>query len=296
MIICLLQDMFFGKIFDRLLPNHQCQSTVCHSTLRQSTLRQSTQPLTPSGRFFFRCAFMFYMAFLNQPLGSIAADSRAPLTMVYDRGSMTEVYKDSGAAKVKLSDLKSTEHLYAIGPLSKLRGEILIWDSVPYEARVSKGEVQVKSDWDESAAFLIWSSVPKWRKMAVPPAVQSLGLLEMWMDSMSGGVDTPLRRQYPFLIKGKFGRIQWHIVNVQDDGKPLTQEKLQAQKFHGQSKALKAELVGFFSPDHQGLFISPGRHTHIHMKTGAEGEEVIAHVDDFDPTADDTLTLYVPTR
>ncbi len=221
-----------------------------------------------------------------------SAPASSPLIMVYDRGSMQEIYKDNAAAKVNLTELKNTEHLYALGPLSKLRGEIIIWDSVPHESRISAGQMQVKSDWNESAAYLVWASVPKWRKIKVPPAVLDINLFESWLYSMSGKEEAPLRGQYPFLLKGRFNHLLWHVVNEQDDGKPLTPAKHQAQKFHGHSRDIRAEIVGFYSPDHQGLFIPKGRRTHMHVQSG---DDLLGHVDEFEPK-DEGLTLYVPSR
>lgn len=216
---------------------------------------------------------------------------RAPLVVVHDRGSMSEVLKDNGEGKIQLSELKNIEHLYALGPLSKLRGEIIIWDSEPFESRSHKGQVQVKSDWNEQAAFLVWASVPKWRKIKVPPAVRSVELLDAWLDSMSGGPNTPLRSQYPFILKGHFGRISWYLANVQDDRTPLSAQKHHMQRFFGQSKNLQAQVLGFYSPAHQGIFIPQGRHCHMHVKVG---QDLVAHLDDFDPHGDSGLTLYVP--
>lgn len=211
--------------------------------------------------------------------------------IVNERGSMKDVYADGGAPKVNLSELKESQHLYALGPLSKLRGEVLIWDSHPYECRTKMGNVQVKEDWDESAAFLIWSSVSKWKKIKVPPAVRSLNTFNSWLNSISGSAGTPLPAEYPFLLKGAFGRIVWHVVSVKDDGSPLTPERHKAQQFHGQNKLLAAEMLGFYSPENQGVYIPTGSSTHIHVNIA---KRIIAHVDDFDPVGDSSLTLYVP--
>ncbi len=235
----------------------------------------------------------FFSPFLKDSAAVWAKHFRAPQIVLYDRGSMQEIYKDNAAAKVSLKDLQSKEHLYALGPLSGLRGEILIWDSIPSESRANKGEIQVKHDWNESAAFLVWASVKKWKKLMVPDSVRSPAMFEQWMSSMVGGDDFPLRRQFPFLIKGHFGRIAWHVVNVKDDGKPLTPQKHQSQKFHGQTMDVRAEMLGFYSPEHQGYFIPPGRATHLHVKVG---EELVAHVDDFDPFGDHGLNLYIPAE
>lgn len=217
---------------------------------------------------------------------------KAPLIPVESRGSMKEIYQDDAAAKIKLSELQGVEHLYALGPLSKLRGEIIIWDSVPQESRANRGHIQVKSDWEESAAFLVWSKVSKWKKIEVPTSVRSMQTLEMWLNSMSNMEAAPLRREYPFLLKGHFGRIAWHVVNSKEDGKPLTPSKHQEQKFHGQTTDVKAEMLGFFAPEKQGEFIPRGQKTHLHVRVG---EQLVAHVEDFDPVGDYSIKLYVPS-
>ncbi len=249
-------------------------------------------PRRSSTRFFAFVLVLLAFLCANFNCPAQSAPARAPLIMVYDRGSMKEVYQDNAAAKVNLSELQSTEHLYALGPLSKLRGEIMIIDSLPFESRISGGRVQIKSDWNESAAFLIWSSVPKWRKMRVPSAVLDMRLFESWLSSMVGFEDAPLRGQFPFLLKGNFDSLEWHLANQTEDGAPLSAEKHNEQMFHGKSKNLHAEIVGFYSPDHEGLFIPQGRSTHMHVKSG---DDLMAHVDNFEPK-DDGLTLYVPCR
>jgi len=223
----------------------------------------------------------------------LPADSRARLITVHDRGSIQDVFVDGGAPKVFLSEIETERHLYALGPLSKLRGELMILDSVPWEARVRGGKVQVKSDWKESAAFLVWASVAKWQKTRVPLSVVNLSAFESWLLSLSGKPGSPLQFQYPFLLKGRFARVSWHIVNVRDDGTPLTEEKHRAQTYHGESKDVNAEFLGFYSPEHQGIFINQGRRTHIHMKVG---DELIAHVDSFDLDDRHGLILYVPSH
>ncbi len=217
---------------------------------------------------------------------------KAPLIMVYDRGSMKEVYQDNGAAKINLAELKKSEHVYALGPLSKLRGEIMILDSVPYESRIGGGRVQIKTDWNETAAFLVWASVPKWRKIRVPASVLDYGLFDAWLETMTVGDDAPLRSQFPFLLKGKLNILKWHIVNRVDDGEPISAAKHNEQRFYGKARDIEVEMLGFYSPAHKGLFIPDAHSSHIHVKSG---EDLLAHVDDFEPK-DEELTLYVPTR
>ena len=224
----------------------------------------------------------------------LPAFSLVPPGFVYDRGSMQDLLDDRSAAEINLSELKNAEHLYALGALSKGRGEILVFDSQPYEARCKGGRVQVYSGWSESAAYLVWSSVPRWRKTRVPPSVRSMETLEMWLASMSGKRGSPLPAGYPFLIKGHFGRVSWHVDDRSADNVvAVKNKKKQVSEFHGVSYDLHPEVVGFYSPADQGVFIPRGHRTHMHLKVGSE---LVAHVDDFDPCGDVGLILYVPCR
>ena len=209
---------------------------------------------------------------------------------VEHRGSMADMFKDSAKEKISLSELKSKKHLYALGPLSGLRGEILIWDGVPFETRVNGGTVQTKKSWDEGAAFLAWSSVEKWQKVRVPAAVVNMATLQQWLGSMSGKPGQAA--QYPFLLKGNFANIKWHIVNFPKDSTDITPETHKARKVFDQTGKCSAEVLGVFSPSMQGIFIPMGSTIHMHVK---QAEKMVAHLDEFSPAGDYSLTLYLPS-
>lgn len=240
----------------------------------------------------FACSQVLVLTFFACPAG---AAEKAPLVMVYDRGSMQEMYKDNAAAKVKLAELKEIQHLYALGPLSELRGEILVWDSVPFQSRARNGQVQVKSDWGESAAFLVWSSVERWKKIAVPDSVQNYQMLDMWLKSMSGSSAAPLQSQFPFLLRGKLSLVNWHIVSHSDKSGTISPQSHDKEKYFGKSENIKVEILGFYSPAHQGLFIPRGRATHLHFRSGKPKDLMVAHLDNFE-VGDNSLALYVPAR
>lgn len=205
---------------------------------------------------------------------------------VEHRGSMKNLYLSSSPEKTPLSDLKQRQHLYALGPLDGLKGEILIWDSVPLQSRIQNGTIQTKESWDESASFLVWSSVPKWRKIKVPPAVTSVDVLESWLGSMSKNQPP----NYPFLLKGKFARLNWHLVNAESDGKIMTPDKHRKAKVFSQTENAHPEILGFWYPSAQGVFIPQGRRTHLHFRLG---KKLVAHLDDF-LLNDEGASLYVP--
>jgi hypothetical protein len=48
-------------------------------------------------------------------------------------------------------------HLYGLGPLEGLRGEVSIFDSVPSIARIERETVVTAASWSARACFLVWA-------------------------------------------------------------------------------------------------------------------------------------------
>src|SRR5215510_11884681 len=59
---------------------------------------------------------------------------------------------------IDVRTLASRPHLYAIGPIEDLRGEVTIIDGRPALARVAQdGRVQVRESFETGAPFLVWA-------------------------------------------------------------------------------------------------------------------------------------------
>lgn len=71
-------------------------------------------------------------------------------------GAMRDVMqKGDLSARISLDALAGLPHLYALGPLEGLKGEITIFDGVPSIATVEAGEMRVTSGFDHKAPFLV---------------------------------------------------------------------------------------------------------------------------------------------
>jgi hypothetical protein len=74
------------------------------------------------------------------------------------------------AAELDLKTLAKRPHLYCVGPIEQLRGEITIVDSRPALARVGPyGAVEVTQSFDVGAPFLVWAEVPRWVERPIRP-------------------------------------------------------------------------------------------------------------------------------
>jgi acetolactate decarboxylase len=90
-------------------------------------------------------------------------------------GAQREVLRGAIDGRVILSDLRALPHLYALGPVAGVRGEVSVFDGTPSIARVVDGRIAVESTFDVGACFLVYADVPSWHEtpMATPRATRS---------------------------------------------------------------------------------------------------------------------------
>src|SRR5215831_15731040 len=93
------------------------------------------------------------------------------------------------AAALDLRTLASRPHLYGVGPMEQLRGEVTIANSRPALARVaSDGTVKVTQSFETGVPFFVWAEVPLWRQVPIPAEVRSFGELESFVPKAAGAV------------------------------------------------------------------------------------------------------------
>src|SRR2546430_2366049 len=107
------------------------------------------------------------------------------------------------AAALDLRTLERTPHLYGIGPIEQLRGEVTIAASRPSLARVRPdGSIGVTESFEAGAPFLVWAQVPVWRALPIPPEVRSFADLEAFVPRSAASVGLDPHKPLPFLIRG----------------------------------------------------------------------------------------------
>lgn len=179
-------------------------------------------------------------------------------------GTLKAVHHGDVSGKVPLTRFSGTEHLYAVGPVAEMDGEITVIDSIFHIARVRKEEITTDSDLTTSASFLVWSEVPSWK----PPATlgegaEDQGQLETMIETLASenGVDTTM--PFPFLIDGRVKAVDYHILDPKKSSSPASDHRSRAKAIT--SKDVPARIIGFFSKSHGGIFTHMGSMTHLHV-------------------------------
>lgn len=172
---------------------------------------------------------------------------------------------------------------YGLGPLAYLRGEVVLWDGVPYVGRVDPADdsaMLVAVEDTATAPFLVYAHVAAWREVSLPPSVRDLPALERFLRQLLvGGGDSLSQNMAPaaFRLGGTFAEATVHLQNLP----PGSTVSSPAEAHRGQRRYtytnLEADVIGFFSTEHHGVFTHHGTDQHLHLLAGDRG--ALGHVD-----------------
>jgi hypothetical protein len=123
------------------------------------------------------------------------------------------------AAHLNLLTLKGRPHLYGIGPIQGLTGEVTIADSRPSLARVGDDHlVHVTESYEAGVPFFVWAEVSAWQTKELPEDVGTYPELEKFVGE--AGATAGLTQAFPFVLTGRPELIDFHIVNATPDTPP----------------------------------------------------------------------------
>ncbi len=207
----------------------------------------------------------------NRPFAAGATDPMIPSKIdgpgysLWFIGSQRQtIMTGDRVAHLDLRTLRGRHHLYGIGPIEGLMGEVTIADSRPSLARVGADHpVHVAEDFEAGVPFFVWAEVAAWETQDLPqlPTYADVERLVGRAGAMAG-----LTQAFPFVITARPELIDFHIVNATPDTSPGTEahQKIQIPfELSGQD----VKLVGFWSSQHQGVFTPMGTNIHTHFQT-----------------------------
>jgi acetolactate decarboxylase len=190
-------------------------------------------------------------------------------------------------AHFDLRTLKGRPHLYGIGPIEGLTGEVTIVDSRPSLARVGADQaVNVTESYEAGVPFFVWAEVPAWQAQEIPDVVRTYAELEKIVGE--AGARAGLTQAFPFVMTGRPELIDFHIVNA-TPATPPGMEAHQKIQIPFEVHRRDVTLVGFWSSQHQGVFTPMGTNIHAHFQT--PDNKVSGHVQGLELTRGMMLSL-----
>lgn len=184
---------------------------------------------------------------------------------VYVVGAMKKtMWNGELDAKIKFDSLQKQKGVYGIGPLSHLKGEVLILNSDVFVSRVLNDSLMsISKNESASSPFFVYSKVNKWSKKHLPDSIVSIPQLETYLDDLFSGQEYPI----VFKLEGSVYTANIHIQNL-PDGVEVSSPK---EAHQGQTDySLKDEnvaILGFYSKKHKGIFTHHDSNIHMHLIT-----------------------------
>ena len=181
-------------------------------------------------------------------------------------GAQRDVLAGDIGGRVELETLSSVPHLYGLGPLEGLRGEVSIFGGAPSIARIERDTVVTAASWSARACFLVWAQVPAWSERARDSAPAGLDGIEREAVALAREMGLDPDRPLPFRVRGSAVQATFHVLDKRD-GLPHNPERHEQAKVRRALERAEVELVGFYSRRHRGIFTPGESNVHVHLQT-----------------------------
>lgn len=211
----------------------------------------------------------------------------------------TNIPKISGAMKnvmwkgqlygtIHLDTIANKQHLYGLGPVEYLSGEILIFDGIAYKSTVvSDTEMIVTEDYNLKAPFFVHANIKQWEEHIMPDSIQTIQQLENYLDQLTQSVQRP----FMFKMNGVVEAATIHIVNLPKGSKVSSPEEAHKGKTNYFLKEENVDILGFFSTEHKSILTHHDTYVHLHLITADRKQ--MGHLDDV-VFKQGTMKIYLP--
>lgn len=200
---------------------------------------------------------------ISQP--AVSENLAAKKNKVQITGTMMKVMRQGElSGTINLDTISNKEHLYGVGPVEYLKGELTIIDGKSYKSTVATdGSILVEETFKAKAPFFVYASIDKWKEVLLPDSVQTIPQLELFLDQSTKN----LTRPFAFRLVAKIEKGVLHVVNLPAGTAVHSPEDAHQNQLSYKLKKQSADLVGFFSTAHQGVFTHHDSFVHIHLIT-----------------------------
>lgn len=227
-------------------------------------------------------AISFHNCQLSKKTGNNKPNNPTVITV----GAMKDaMWKGELFPKIMMDSISPNKGLYGLGPMSYMRGEILINNGHIYTAYIENDSVlQVVETDTISAPFFVFGHNNNWQTIGLPKSVLDLSSFEAYMDK-----NVQTKNPFVFKLEGTIKLAKIHVQNLPEDTVVTSpaDAHIGQQQFEIENKTV--QIIGFYSKHHKGIFTHHDTHMHMHLIT--EDLNIMGHLDDF---IVDQITLSLP--
>ena len=150
--------------------------------------------------------------------------------LVKHSGALRTIMSGNIQPVISLDTLSKKKHLYALGAVDNLKGEIQIFDSKPSNSFVIDSSLQIKDSYSLKASLLVYAEVEEWDTFQIENSKTKSDLEEQIFElATNSGINT--EEPFPFLLEGIIASVDWHVINWKDGDTIPTLNVAQIQPF-----------------------------------------------------------------
>jgi acetolactate decarboxylase len=206
-------------------------------------------------------------------------------------GAMRNIMmKGDLSAKVDLDTLSKT-HLYGLGPVANLKGEIMVLDGQVFSSENIDNQALNKKNNVSKAAMFVYCYVDKWKSKIVKANVGKYNELEKLVEESAKNEGIDLEKPFVFKVEAQPKILDYHIIDWKN-GEKHTMENHKQFAFNGSVKESKFVLLGFYSNKHHSIFTHHSTNMHLHVLD--EKTETVGHLENIGLNED--ITIYFPQK
>lgn len=198
--------------------------------------------------------------------------------LVEYKGALKNImHKGDLSAKASLMDLEQTEHLFGLGAVENLKGEILILDGKAIISSVQADTLNISESFAHNVTLFVYASVENWNSFNIPANISSYDELEEHIENVAGLNGVDIDRPFPFMITGNAKSFDWHVINWKDGDTEHSHDKHIHSGLYGTHTDMDVKILGFYSDSHHAIFTHHTTNMHMHF-ISADGMHT-GHVD-----------------
>jgi len=191
-----------------------------------------------------------------------AASLHASVAQVNITGAMRNTMFNGQLAGLIAMDSLQTTGTYGSGPLEYLRGEILVWDGVPFvSVATSDSSMDLSIRPAAKAPFFVHARVKGWQSIELPDSVVDLATLDGFLTNILSFRNTPV----PFKLTGVVELAEVHVVDLPAGSEVRSPDDAHLGRKSFTRKEVQADLLGFFSTRHKAVFTHHDTNIHVHL-------------------------------
>ena len=204
-------------------------------------------------------------------------------------GAMRLIMMDGDfTAHIDLDSLDK-KNLYALGPVAGLKGELMVLDGRVYSTAKNGQHLDNRQNKISRAAMLVYSYVPRWKRVRVSATIENYQDLERLLVSTAKSQGLDLSVPYAFKMEGIPQRASYHVMDWQDW--VVHAVAVHKQFAHNSTVEEKnTTFLGFYSDQHHGIFTHHSTNMHVHVLE--EGTNIVGHLEEIN--LKDKLNFYFP--